>query len=218
MSEAPKDPKIPSDETTRQVAILVFDGVYLLDFCGPMEIFQDACTVAEKPLFRTWLVAPKNRTVKAHTGLALFADHDFASCPAADILVVPGGNSSLAKEEPSLVPWLRALVPRTEITLSVCTGAFLLADAGLLDGESATTWHGAHERFAAAHPQVRLQAEERFVDNGRIVTTAGVSAGIDGALHVVERLHGQRLAERIAAFIEWPRAFPAELSRPAGVE
>lgn len=193
-----------SNQATRNVAILVFDGVYLLDFSGPMEVFTDANTVAGQPLFKTWLVSQEIRQLRAHTGLALTADRDWDTCPVPDILVLPGGNTNLAKENPALIPWLQHLVPQTEFTLSVCTGAFLLADSGLLDGLAATTWHGAHKRFAAAFPKVQLQTKDRVVDTGRIITTAGVSAGVDGALHLISRLHGRQLAHDIAALIEWP--------------
>lgn len=188
----------------RTVALLVFEGVYLLDLCGPLEIFTDANTVSGQTLFSTRLVAARPGPVRAHTGLPLQPDHALHDCPPPDILVLPGGDSELASKEPALVPWLRRVVPTTEATLSVCTGAFMLAAAGLLDGLAATTWHGAFDRFSAAFPQVALRRGERVVDNGRLLTTAGVSAGVDGALQLVGRLHGPELARQVAAFVEWP--------------
>ena len=120
-----------------------------------------------------------------------------------DILVVPGGNSNLPADNPSLAEWLRTKVPATDIVMSVCTGAIILAKLGLLAGLEATTWHGALDVLQEAEPTASVKAGVRYTDNGGLLTTAGISAGIDGALHVVSRLHGPDVARRTAEYMDY---------------
>lgn len=186
-----------------KVLILVYDGVYLLDFCGPLEIFHDARDEEGQPAFEVSLVAPEKKAIKAHTGMTFHAAYDVESSPQADILVIPGGNLQLASREPRIARWILNQVQKAQIVLSVCTGAFILAEIGLLDGLQATTWFGATKALQAQYPSIQVLAGERFIDNGKIITTAGVSAGIDGALHVVERLYSRTIAQKTAQFIEY---------------
>jgi transcriptional regulator GlxA family with amidase domain len=129
--------------------------------------------------------------------------YDLETSPQADILVIPGGNLKLATQDPRIAQWILSQAQNAQIVLSVCTGAFILAEIGLLDGLKATTWFGATQGLQEQYPSIQVLAGERFVDNGKIITTAGVSAGIDGALHVVERLLGTTIAQKTAQFIEY---------------
>ena len=189
-----------------KVVILVYEGVYLLDFVGPLEIFHDTVDEQGDPAFEVCLASPDSNPIHAHTGLSFEADYDLESSPNADILVIPGGNLHLSKENPALANWIHSQVKHAQTVLSVCTGAFILADLGLLDGLQATTWFGAAQSLRQKYPEIQVLEGERYVDNGKIITTAGVSAGMDGALYTVQRLKGKAIAEKTARFVEynWP--------------
>jgi len=170
----------------RTVAILLFDGVELLDFTGPAEVFIVA---AEGKAFRVITVAEHVKPVHTMGGLRVLPDFDITTAPRADIVVVPGGATENVGR--AGLDWIRRAAARADIVMSVCMGAFVLARAGLLDGVRATTHHWGVKRLKSAAPSCRVVRGERFVDCGHIITTAGVTAGIDGALHIVERLLGR---------------------------
>jgi len=191
---------------TRTVAIALCDGVELLDFAGPGEVFQVAGAIAAdrgRRALRVTTVGPRPGPVRSQGFLRVIPDHGPADAPDPAVLVVPGGGIAELLSDRTMLAWIRRSAERAEVALSVCTGAFALASAGQLDGRSATTWHGLLDRFRDAFPSVRVVEGRRFVDEGPVVTTAGVSAGIDGALHVVARLLGARVAERTAAYMEY---------------
>jgi transcriptional regulator GlxA family with amidase domain len=177
----------------RTVAILLFDGVELLDFTGPAEVFIVA---AEGKAFRVVTVAKHREPIRTMGGLRVLPDFDFKTTPRADIVVIPGGTTGNVGR--TGLDWVRRAAASADIVMSVCMGAFLLARAGLLDGVTATTHHWGVKRLKTAAPLCRVVRGERFVDSGHVVTTAGVTAGIDGALHIVERLLG-RAARRWTA-------------------
>jgi transcriptional regulator GlxA family with amidase domain len=191
---------------TRNVGILIYDEVEVLDFAGPYEVYttasrmvlRDAPTAA--PPFRVFTVGRSGAPVCARAGLVLTPEQTFAHHPGIDLLVVPGGVVTRELENAEVVAWIGATAARSEATVSICTGAFLLARAGLLDGHEATThWEDADD-MRRLFPKVRVVARDglRWVDAGHVVTSAGISAGIDVSLHVVERLAGRALAERTA--------------------
>lgn len=192
------DPAGRPDEPPN-VAILVFEGVELLDFAGPGEVFS-AAHGARGHAFRVYTVAADKRPVHSQGFVELRPEFSFADAPRPDILVVPGGN---VPDDAAHVEWVRSRAPACELVLSVCNGALLVARAGLLEGLEATTHHGSLEALARHNPKTRVYTNRRFVDNGRVVTCAGVSAGIDGALHVVERLLGNESARRTARYMEY---------------
>jgi putative intracellular protease/amidase len=182
------------------VAILLFDGVQIIDYSGPWEVFGESG-------YRVFTVAEGAGPVTTVFGEKVLPSFTFANAPDADILVVPGGSvHDRVIDDAALVRWVGA--SRSGTVLSVCTGAFILARAGLLDGLKATTYHGSIGDLARAAPRATIVPDERFVDNGRIVVTAGLSSGIDGALHIVERLSGLGTAEATALNMEydWNRA------------
>ena len=193
---------------TRGVAILIFDNVEVLDFCGPFEVFSVASSRCDPPPFRVCTVAGVAGPVIARNGLSVNPDFTLENCPPPDLLIVPGGQGTrpLLKDR-ALLDWIREQDSRCELTLSVCTGSLLLAQAGLLEGLRATTHWGSLDLLASLAPSTRVLDDARYVDNGRIITSAGISAGIDMSLHVVERLLGSEHAALTARHMEydyWP--------------
>ncbi len=198
----------------RTVACLLFDDVELLDFAGPYEVFWEARPVGrsddESALFRPITIAEKTGAIRCRGGLPVSAQYALDNHPAIDLLVVPGGQGTRRERlNARLLDWIAAQDKRTELTTSVCTGAFLLAERGLLDGRKATTHWASVDWMRKQYPRVKMTDNERFVDEGHVITSAGISAGIDMALHVVARLHGNDVAAWTARRIQydyWPRA------------
>jgi transcriptional regulator GlxA family with amidase domain len=197
----------------RNVAIAVYDDVEILDFAGPMEVF----TAAGHGAFRVFTVAPTHAPVLSMGVLTVHPDYSVEDSPAPDILVLPGGDSRGFSRSAPAMEWARKVAAVDELSMSVCSGAFILAKLGLLDGRAATTHWAAVPGMKRAFPRVQVQTGVRFVDTGRIVTTAGVSAGIDGALHVVQRLLGDDVAWETARYMQyvWEPEESARLSRSA---
>jgi transcriptional regulator GlxA family with amidase domain len=184
----------------RRVAICVWNEAELLDFSGPGEVFAAADGGAA---FEVYTVGESDAPIVSQGFLRVTPQYSIANCPRPDVIVLPGGGIHHLSVNASMVSWLITAAASAEVVLSVCTGAFLLAAAGLLDGLEATTWYGAIDRLRAAAPRTRVYADRRFVDNGRYVTSAGVSAGIDAALHVVARLLGTEKARETARYMEY---------------
>ena len=190
-------------ETTqprKNVAIFVHQEVELLDFAGPAEVFAFA---ESGKAFNVYTVAVGDGDVACRGSVTVKPRYTLANCPKPDLIVLPGGNTSIPLRDDRVVEWIRKASPDAEVVMSVCTGALLLAKAGLLDGKEATTHWQSIEWLKQAAPKTKVHADRRFVDNGKIVTSAGVSAGIDGALHVVERLLGKKAAQDTARYMEY---------------
>lgn len=192
------------------VGILIFDDVEVLDFCGPFEVFSavrlDENRRREDPSpFRVLLIAERGGTVTATGGLRVTVDHALQDCPPLDVLVVPGGWGTRREiENRALIKWIADQGPRVETLTSVCTGAMLLGQAGLLDGHHATTHWKALDWMRSSFPHVTVEADQRVVEEADLLTSAGISAGIDMALHVVRRYHGERVARDTAKHMEYP--------------
>lgn len=185
---------------TRRVAILIFDDVEVLDFCGPLEVFGVASEVTENRPFEVYTVSAAAEPVLARQKLSVNASYSFANCPPPDILLVPGGvGTRKLVHDAAMIDWIKTQAQSVELLLSVCTGALLLAKAGLLNGLAATTHHVAYDLLQQLEPNLELRAGDRFVDNGQIITSAGVSAGIDMSLYVVGKLLG---SAAVAATVE----------------
>ncbi|MCS6870860.1 MAG: DJ-1/PfpI family protein [Anaerolineae bacterium] len=187
------------------VAILLFDEVEVLDFCGPFEVFSVVDAYNPVRPFHVYTVAEKT-PILARNGLSVNPTYllDDPSCPVPDLIVVPGGRGTRqAMLNERLLAWIRTNARRAQLTLSVCTGALMLARAGLLEGLSATTHHSALEELRAVAPNTVILPDQRIVDNGNIIVSAGISAGIDMALHVVARLCGVEMARQTAAYMEY---------------
>ncbi|HRD50704.1 MAG: DJ-1/PfpI family protein [Candidatus Competibacter sp.] len=188
----------------RNVAILLFDEVEVLDFAGPFEVFAVANELHDDALFRVFTVAALAGPIRARNGLSVNPDYLLSSTPRPDVLIVPGGIGTrpLLGDE-TLLGWIAATTRANELTLSICSGALLLAKAGLLTGLKATTHHQVIALLREVAPDTEIVADVRYVDNGRIVTAAGISAGIDASLHVVRRLCGEAVSTRTAAYMEY---------------
>jgi putative intracellular protease/amidase/plastocyanin len=190
-------------ERPRNVAILVFDGMEILDFAGPGEVFASAGDG-----FNVYTVAAKSAPILSQRFVTITPRYTIHDAPAPDILVIPGGGTRGVTQNAELMKWVGESARGAEIVLTVCTGAFVLADTHLLEGLEATTWHGAIDAFRSAYPKTTVREQVRFVDNGKFVTTAGVSAGIDGALHVVSKLMGPDAARTTARYMEYDKWEP----------
>jgi transcriptional regulator GlxA family with amidase domain len=191
---------------TRNVAIVLYEGVELLDFAGPSEVFAAAANIAaagETPAFRVYTVARSKAPIVSQGFVRIMPEFSVEDAPRPDIVLFPGGNSAAFSGDPKAMAWAQRAIDGAEVAMSVCTGAFILVKAGVLDGKTATTWYGAIEKLRAAAPRTNVQDGRRFVDQGRVLTTAGVSAGIDGALHLVARLHGRSAADKTARYMEY---------------
>lgn len=193
---------------THTVGIYLFDEVEVLDFAGPFEVFSTATRVGARldpgapAAFEVLTVADAARTVRARGGLSVQSDFDLATSPRIDVLVVPGGVVTAELGRDDVVDWIARVARSSTVTASVCTGAFLLARAGLLRGLEATThWEDVAE-LRATFPDVTVREEVRWIDAGPVVTSAGISAGLDMSLHLVERLEGAELARSTARQME----------------
>jgi transcriptional regulator GlxA family with amidase domain len=194
---------------TVSLGIYVFDEVEVLDFAGPFEVFSTATRVAGRvdpdapPPFAVVLVADTPRTVRARGGLRVACSASFEDHPPLDVLVVPGGEVTREVERPEVSAWIQRVAARASLTASVCTGAFLLARAGLLDGRRVTTHWEDLDDLRRDFPALHVEAGTPWIDEGAIVTSAGISAGLDMSLHLVSRLAGEALAERTARQMDY---------------
>lgn len=186
------------------VGIFLFDKVEVLDFAGPFEVFSTAARVrqrhapAEPYAFRVCTISQSGGVLRTRAGLQVHSDFAFGAQPALDVLVVPGGVITDQLAKPEVINWIRDMAAGASITASVCTGAFLLAQAGLLASRPATTHWEDLDALRTQFPDVQVRTGVRWVDDGNRVTSAGISAGIDMSLHLVERLAGRELAVQTA--------------------
>jgi transcriptional regulator GlxA family with amidase domain len=160
-------------------------------------------TPGAPPPFRVLTVGATSATLRARAGLSVLPEADFAGVGKIDVLIVPGGVVDAELDNPRVIAWIAAMAPGCELVASVCTGAFLLARAGLVDGQQVTTHWADIDDLRAAFPALKVEQHRRWIDNGDIVTSGGISAGIDMSLHLVERLAGRELAQRTARQMEY---------------
>jgi transcriptional regulator GlxA family with amidase domain len=188
---------MPRDGVIR-AAFLIGPGVNVIDTAGPWEVFQDAAVVnGGSPPFEQYTVAETIDPVEASAGLTIVPDYAYAAAPRPHVVVVPAHQSS-----PATLGWLRRVARRTDVVMSVCTGAFVLGEAGLLDGRTATTHHDFFSQFETSFPKVELVRGPRFVEHDDIATAGGLTSGIDLALRVVERYLGRPAAAGTARYME----------------
>jgi putative intracellular protease/amidase len=186
----------------RNLAILIFDGVQIIDYAGPYETFGHTYS-NDGPAFNIYTVAEKTGAITTAMGMSVNPKYSFETAPEPDVLLVPGGNVEGQLENQNVIKWIQNKSRNAEIVMSVCNGAFILAKAGLLDGLEATTTANLIPPFKEAAPKTKVVDDQRFVDNGKIITTAGLSSGIDGSLHVIERLFGRGTAQMAALGMEY---------------
>ena len=188
----------------RNVAILIFDEVEVLDFCGPFEVFSVTGRRDNTNPFEVYTVAEKDSPVLARNQLSVNPRYTIDNCPKPDILLVPGGFGTRREmHNQTLIDWIKKTATDCELILSVCTGSLLLAKAGLLEGLSATTHFGAIDLLREVAPNTTVQPDKRFIDNGQVIVSAGVSAGIDMSFYVVGKLLGKDVARETARYIEY---------------
>jgi transcriptional regulator GlxA family with amidase domain len=190
---------VPPAQGPIAVAFVISNDATMIDFTGPWEVFQD-CQVEGRDgeAFRLFTVAESAAAVRVTGGMQVVPDYTVESAPAPRVVVVPAHRST-----PRLREWIKTASEKTDLTMSVCTGAFALGKAGLLKGRPATTHHLFFDRFARAFPDVELRRGLRFVESGRIATAGGLTSGIDLALHVVERYFGREVAQKTATYMEY---------------
>lgn len=190
----------------KTVGIFLFNEVEVLDFAGPFEVFSLAeFENSDKRAFNVCTIARTNTPMRARNGLTVLPSHDISSAPKLDLLIIPGGYGAeeLEIREPETIRWIQNMSAQTEILASVCTGAFLLAEAGLLNGKRATTHWMDLDRLEREYPAIRVLRNARFVDEGAILTSGGISAGIDLSLYLVKRLLGESAAKKTARRMEY---------------
>ena len=194
------EPLKPPAQGSIPVAFLISEGAVVIDFCGPWEVFQDV-SVPGRPsgAFRLYTVAETAKPIQASGGMTIVPNYTFANAPAPKVIVIPaqGGRSE------ATLNWIRKSAKGADVTMSVCTGAFLLARSGLLNGKAATTHHSSYKTLAMEFPNVRVKRGARFVDEGGVASAGGLSSGIDLALHVVERYFGREIATNTAYQMEY---------------
>ena len=184
------------------VCFYLQDGVEVLDFAGPMEVFELAG-------FKVFTVSKTKKPIVSQRVLKVLPDYDIASVPGADMVVFFGGNPGAFRDR-KVIEWIKRYEKDCQYIFSVCSGAFALGHADLLNGQTATTFHARIEELREAFPAATVLSDVRFVDNGRIITTAGISAGIDGALHMVTRIRGEAAAKEVAREMEYDKWIPGE--------
>lgn len=194
------------------IGILVFDDVEVLDFSGPFEVFSVAGRLAvtgknrggPETATNVYLLAQNEQPVKAQGGFTVQPHYSIENHPELDLVVIPGGwGVWAARQQKQIIAWVKQIAQRVSITSSVCTGAFLLGEANLLEQRQATTHWASLDRLSREFPTTEVHREVRWVDNGTLVTSAGIEAGIDMSLHLVERLLGREVAEKTAIEMEY---------------
>lgn len=192
------------------VGILIFHDVEVLDFAGPFEVFSVTRLAEERRReepspFEVNLIAERNEPIEASGSLRVIPDYDLDSCPPLDILVVPGGWGTRKEiNNDRLIDWISAQGAKVETLTSVCTGSMLLGRAGLLEGLHATTHWRALDWMRESFPTVTVESTIHVVEDGRVLTSAGISAGIDMSLRVVARYYGEAIARATARHMEYP--------------
>ena len=195
---------------TLSVGIFLFDNVEVLDFAGPFEVFTTASRVhlrrnpGKAAPFKVFTVAKTKAAVQARAGLKTLPDYSLADCPHIDLLLVPGGVVDEQVRDEEVIAWVRASALTAQLVASVCTGAFVLAKAGLLDQKKATTHWEDLDDLRSQFPEVQVLDGVRWVDEGQVVSSAGIAAGIDMSLHLVARLAGGELAKATARQMDVP--------------
>ncbi|MCX7709013.1 MAG: DJ-1/PfpI family protein [Clostridia bacterium] len=185
------------------VGIYLFNDIELLDFAGPHEVYSVTSELNSFELFNVFTVTKDGKEIKSVNGLKAVPDYSFADCPDIDIFVIPGGVGTRAEiEKPEILEWILGKYHSSAITMSVCSGARILGKLGLLNGLECTTHHEVMEHLSEIAPEARI-VDKRFVDTGKIMTSGGISAGIDLSLHVVEKLFGREVMKKTVQYMEY---------------
>ncbi len=190
----------------KNVAILVFKDAEVLDFAGPFEVFSVASQITDEQLFNVFTVSKEKGLVKSINGLAVNAEHSFRSAPVIDILIVAGGTGTRNLiEDKAYLNWIRKVHQQAEMTLSICSAARIMGRLGLLDGVKYVTHHEVYDHVMEIAPKGIPVKGRRFIKGGKLYSSGGISAGIDLSFHIVEKLHGKKIARKTAAYMEYQR-------------
>lgn len=189
------------------VAIFVHEGVQLLDFSGPAEVFADVHTDGGHA-YNVYTVAPTEAEITSQGFLKVKPNYSISNCPPPDIIILPGGDTGIPLRNKKVIEWIKSAGDKSQHLLSVCTGAMLLAEAGFLDDKQATTHYCCQDGLAKDYPKVKVVKGVRYIDNGKVITTEGISAGIDGALYLVSKINGKNVATDVARYMmyDWNEA------------
>jgi YHS domain-containing protein/putative intracellular protease/amidase len=194
------NPLKPPAQGQIPIAFVISEGAVIIDFCGPWEVFRDVNIPGRQDgPFRLYTVSDTTSPIHAGGGMQIIPDYTFANAPAPKVVVIPAQS----KPSEAMLKWIRESTKSTDVTMSVCTGAFVLAKTGLLSGKSATTFHMAFGNFAMEFPDINLKRGARFVEDGNLASAGGLSSGIDLALRVVERYYGRDVAQKTAYNMEY---------------
>jgi putative intracellular protease/amidase/YHS domain-containing protein len=208
------NPLTPPAKGLIPVAFLISDGAVLIDFVGPWEVFQDVMLDDLRMPFQLYTVAASAKPIRASGGMKIVPGYTFANAPSPKVIVIPAqGNDS-----PAVLDWVRKASQTADVTMSVCTGAFILAKSGLLDGKAATTHHNSYKIFERQFPKVTLKRGARFVEQGKFASAGGLTSGMDLAMRVVERYFGREIADKNAYYMEYQGVGWKDSSGAANVE
>lgn len=186
------------------IGIYIYDQAEVLDFSGPFEVFSTAARISEdEDIFTPLLISQQSGSVKARGGYQVQPHFEFHNHPTLDVLIVVGGVHDREMDKPQVLDWIAEQADKVSLVASVCTGAFILAKAGVLTGERVTTHWADIPDLRQMFPALEVVEGVRWVDSGNVVTSGGISAGIDMSLYLVEKLHGRELAERTARQMEF---------------
>ncbi|MDH5402982.1 MAG: DJ-1/PfpI family protein [Candidatus Heimdallarchaeota archaeon] len=184
------------------VGILIWPNAEVLDFCGPFEVFRNTGDLSENEI-NVFIVAKTNEIVNC-MGLQIKPNYTMEDCPNLDLLIIPGGNSQWAIKQDFILNWVSSQYPKVSHLLTVCTGALIIAKLGLItDGMIATTHQEGIPYLIDFSPNASIDPNARFTDNGKILTSGGISAGIDSSLYMVKKLWGEELANKVAVYMEY---------------
>lgn len=193
----------------RNVGIYLFNKVELLDFAGPYEVFSTAAELNDRKQFRVFTISEDGGAIKSVNGLIVIPDYSFSNHPKIDILIIPGGEGTKAEiKKKKVMEWVNKTQGSAEIMATVCSGARIPAVLGLLDGLEATTHQSVIDDVKKLAPNVTINHTKRFIDNGKIMTSGGISAGIDLSLHIVKKLCGEDTAQKTMEYMEYGEAAP----------
>jgi putative intracellular protease/amidase len=195
-SAAAQAPPPGPPQNLKRAAILIFDGVQIIDYAGPYEVFGQAG-------MEVFTVAVRPEVITTAMGMEVTPRYTLENAPAAEVLLIPGGGVTRTQEDPNVIKWIQERSKQAEYVVSVCNGAYILAKTGLLDGLTATTFYNLLDGLSAIAPKVKVVRDRRYVDNGKFITTAGISSGIDGSLYVVSKLFGKARAQMAALNMEY---------------
>ena len=193
-----KKSNLKIDYTEKEITICFYlqDNVEVLDFAGPLEVFRVAG-------FNVFTVSKSKDKITSQGSLTIIPDYSIEDAPASNVMIFFGGSHSKPTNDTSVIKWIQSRKENTEYFISVCTGAFILGKAGILDNLTATTYHTQIKELQKALPKTKVLSNVRFVDNGNVISTAGISAGIDGALHFISKIKGADFAKQVAEDIEY---------------